>query len=115
MSNPRWVTVAPDGTLTERDDEPTLDNIGEALGGNLELLPDPRGVAEAASWINRDGQTNEGFLPMNPRGTAYLGTVLWPGVRVSGTIALTGEMREDDVIADIPAVALDAARKFFGP
>jgi hypothetical protein len=93
----RWVSVAPDGTITQHHDEPTLERLSEVVG-ELEVMALPNGRAEGASaWINPSGEDAEGErLPLNPRGTAFLTPMLWPGQRVAGTVAFTGPLNEPD-------------------
>ena len=92
----RWATVTPDGVLHLFADEPTLERITHEAQGTPTLVP-MNSQPWMSAWINEHGNTPEGDpLEMNPRATAFLRLLLWPGQRVVGTVAFTGVLEGED-------------------
>ena len=92
---PRWITVTPDGTVTVRDDEPTLETMQQAVQGDLEALPSP--VSGVSVFVNME----KGDLPVNGKATTFMVNSLWPGSRLPGTMLLTGEANGEGELIDL--------------
>lgn len=92
----RWVVIAPDGSMTVREDEPTLEALQEAVQGDLEALPAPFGGVSVFVNEEKKNQTSGEPLPMNPKATAFMAGNLWPGTRLVGPMVVAGAPNPDD-------------------
>jgi Domain of unknown function (DUF3846) len=86
----KWLTVEPDGTVTERDDDPTLETMQEVVQGNLEAIASPEeGVSVFVNEEKKDWRSGQPLL-LNAKATGYLRDMLWPGTRIVGKMILAG-------------------------
>jgi len=84
-----WAVLDPDGTLRVREDEATGEALEDALHGYAETMPSPD--PNLNLFINETRLDEQGQpLRMNPKATAFLTEVLWPGQRVVGPLVITG-------------------------
>lgn len=95
--NPRWCVLPAHGPLAWQYSEPTNEAIAHELNADeVGVLGMPDGldcvVHNAKSRDYPDGSAR----PLNARATALLQSVLWPGYRVVGDVAITGLMAMTD-------------------
>ena len=108
---PRWATVDTDGALHVFADEPTIERITAEVQGTPEVISHKKGCV----WINHaqeDDNTGQP-LQMAPRTTAFLRDTLWPGQRIVGVVAFTGQVDQDGDIESIPTELLTLLRDKF--
>lgn len=79
----KWLTLDPDGSVTVRDTEVTLQDLQGAVGGYIEqiaLTPD------FCTFANEEGKLLG--LPLNPYATAFMQKFV--GDYIVGTMVFTG-------------------------
>jgi len=87
----KWAVLHHDGTLTIREDEPSLMALQEAVHGQIEVVKAPEGTFAVSFFINETRRSVDGEpLALNVKATEYLGPVLWQGTRIVGPMVIAG-------------------------
>ncbi len=102
----RWASISTEGVLTFYDTEPTLEALQAVVDGDLERIAAPNGL-EAVVMVNEErvAKSTGERLRLNARGSAWLVTVLTPGVNIVGPIVVTGPPDDEGETLDLPASA----------
>jgi hypothetical protein len=101
--------------LVPSDDETSLDQLQNLVGGSIEAVPLPDFIGDAhlaTAYVNEDGKYTPDCAP-NMRATDFMvpGAGLFYGDYIAGTMVVTGFDLDTGEHADIPEAAERRIRK----
>lgn len=106
----RWMTLSPDGVLEEHDGVPTLKQLQDAVGGDVQAV-----VALGVTvWMREDAKIVENPPRFNPKASVLCAGALRLADFVVGTVALTGLTSRSGATTGLSAATAERLRNFLG-
>lgn len=88
----KWISVTPEGDVALHEADVSLSDVAAVVGGSLEAIASPDQSMPVTFWIDT---TQDEHLHFNPKASTYLGPKMWPGTRIKGVVAITGNETEE--------------------